>query len=255
MRNVFTLLLVVCIAGCGVEVLTTTAIQGELQKQQLEALKRQTSYAGDTTAKVRLEQAIGVYQAEKGSYPPSLEALVPTYIESLPYQSSGEVFGYDPATGKLLTGSPAAITADQTRRTDDENLALLQEAINKYGRDTGYYPPTLSALEPLYLDPLPVAASGAPYNYDAQTGQVWAPGLSPQQQAYTPPAPQPSRAPGVSGAGPMGEAMTGIAIQNDLNSMNQSGTSAAGSRMRQQAASVEGEYQQKQDQALQELDY
>lgn len=248
MRTVFTLLLIAGIAGCGVEVLTTTAIQGELQKQQLQALKSQTSHAGDAAATIRLEQAIGVYQAEKGTYPPSLETLVPNYLPDLPRQSSGDPFGYDPATGKLLTGSPAAIVSQQGQRTDADNLARIRDAINKYGRDTGYYPPTLSALAPLYLDPLPYAASGAPYGYDPQTGQVWAPG-----QAAPPAAPQASRAPGGMGAEPMGEAMTGIAVQNELNSMNQSGANAAGSRTRQQVNM--GEYGQKQEQALQDLGY
>ena len=253
MRIALTIVLIAGIAGCGVEVLTTTAIQGELQKQQLESLQRQTSQVGDTTAKIRLEQAIGVYQAEKGVFPPSLEALAPTYIDSIPPQSSGEAFGYDPATGTLLTGSPQRISAQQNRRADDENLALIREAINKYGRDTGYYPPTLSALDPLYLSPVPLAASGASYTYDPGTGQVWAAGQPPQQPSYAPPPPQPSRAPVGSGAGPMGEAMTGIAIQNDLNSMNQSGASAAGNRARQQVNT--GEYSQKQEQTLQELGY
>jgi len=248
MRNALTIVLIAGIAGCGVEVLTTTAIQGELQKQQLQALKSQTSHAGDAAARIRLEQAIGVYQAEKGTYPPSLEALVPAYLPDLPRQSSGDPFGYDPATGKLLTGSPAAVASQQGQRADADNLARIRDAINKHGRATGYYPPTLSALAPLYLDPLPQSASGAPFAYDPQTGQVWAPG-----QAAPPAAPQASRAPGGTGAGPMGEAMTGIAIQNDLNSMNQSGASAAGNRARQQVNT--GEYSQKQERALQDLGY
>ncbi|MGQ9919242.1 MAG: hypothetical protein ACUVS7_17700, partial [Bryobacteraceae bacterium] len=74
------------------EVLTATAIQGELQAQQAQAIQRQVAVAANQSGRSRLEQAIRAYQAEKGAFPPSLEALVPDYLPSVPTRADGSPY-------------------------------------------------------------------------------------------------------------------------------------------------------------------
>ena len=85
----FSILAVLAFSGCGVELLTTTAIQGELQAQQMKALKGQVEHAAGTSGQVNLQRAIDTYRAETGVNPPSLEALVPNYIAQIPVQAGG----------------------------------------------------------------------------------------------------------------------------------------------------------------------
>ena len=110
MRSVFALVLCLALTGCGVELLTTTAIQGELQTQQMQAMKRQVQSASDTSGRVTLERAIQTYRAEKGGNPPSLASLVPDYVPAVPKRGDGTEYGYDPARGVLMDG-PAAPAA------------------------------------------------------------------------------------------------------------------------------------------------
>jgi hypothetical protein len=51
----------------------------------------------------------------------------------------------------------------------------------------------------------------------------------------------------------MGEVMTGIGVQQQLNSMSSAGTSSAGSYSRQAIGSTTDQYNQRQSQALDEL--
>jgi len=230
------LLGLVC-AGCGVELLTTTAIQGELQAEQAKALKRQVGNASRSMGRVNIQRAIDTYTAEKGYYPASLDELVPGYLASLPAQSDGTPYGYDPATGKLLEGAaasqpptpPGQITPGDVRKMTD-----IRQSMDRYGRTTGYYPPSLQALVPTYLTALPKTDSGQDFVYYPQTGAL----LHPSEvagQGAAPPAPQhqgrqAGRAQGGGGAGvgPMGEVMTGMAVQKELNSMSNAGSSAVG---------------------------
>ncbi|HRZ18430.1 MAG TPA: hypothetical protein P5141_12770, partial [Candidatus Hydrogenedentes bacterium] len=72
----------------------------------------------------------------------------------------------------------------------------------------------------------PRTATGEPFLYNNQNGSV----THPRGGSAAPvlPAPASPRAPsGVGGAGPMGEVMTGIGMQQQLNSMGSSGASAA----------------------------
>lgn len=210
-------------SGCGVEVLTATAIQGELQAQQAQAIQRQVAGAANQSGRLRLEQAIRAYQAEKGAFPPSLEALVPDYLPAVPARADGSPYGYDPARGILLDG-PAA-PGGSIPPADLETMNRIREAINRYGMATGYYPPTLDALYPGYLSVLPRTAAGEPYLYNNQNGEVQHPraasgaGAAPGMPAGSPSA--------LGGVGPMGEVMTGIGMQQQLQTMSQGGASAA----------------------------
>ena len=148
MRIAFCVMLGVALAGCGAELLTTTAIQGELQAQQLSAMQRQVKGAADTSGRIQIERAITAYHAEKGVYPPSLDALAPQYLPAVPRRPDGSPYGYDPASGRLMDGpAPAGGPTPQ----DYQTMEQIRTAINQYGTATGYYPPTLDALAPTYL--------------------------------------------------------------------------------------------------------
>lgn len=257
MRRVVAMVLVLGIAGCGVEVLTTTAIQGELQAEQMTAMKRQMSGAADTTAQINIERAIATYKAETGTNPPSLEALVPGYLPQLPLRPDGMAYGYDPATGTLTGyGVPAPPTATATgggpTQPDLRKIQEIKSAIARYGTTTGFYPPTLQALVPAYLPTLPKTTSGQDFGYNNQNGDVWHPA---QAAAQGQPVYGARPNVGVGGAGPMGEVMTGIGISQQLDSMSNAGASAAGSRVRAGAHGVQEDYNARQQKALDTLGY
>lgn len=93
---------------------------------------------------------------------------------------------------------------------DAANQERIYQAVQSYGRQMGYYPPSLEALVPTYLESVPVTSMGEAFTYSAQTGVVGAPSSAPQEKKARGSAP-------VGGAGPMGEVMTGISIQEELN--------------------------------------
>ena len=239
-------LLALVLTGCGVEVLTATAVQGELQAQQRTAMKRQVGNAAGTTGRINIERAISTYQAEKGVYPPSLDALVPEYLQALPVKPDGSAYGYDPNTGKLVDGTPTGLSSGPTPQ-DNQMIGQIQAAIQQYGQDTGYYPDTLDNLYPNYLATLPRTASGEAFVYNNQNGYVAHPR---QAQAATPPV---RPAGGMGGAGPMGEAMTGIGMSQQLDSMNQSGASGTGSYARDKIGGATTDHNDRQNRAMDDL--
>jgi hypothetical protein len=238
-------LLALVLTGCGVEVLTATAVQGELQAQQLTAMKRQIGNAAGTTGRINIERAITTYQAEKGVYPPSLDALVPEYLQALPVKPDGSSYGYDPNSGKLLEGTQTGASAGPTPQ-DNQMIRQIQAAIQQYGQDTGYYPDTLDNLYPNYLTTLPRTSSGEAFVYNNQNGYVAHPGAMPAAR----PAPQ---AGSMGGAGPMGEAMTGIGMSQQLDSMNQSGASGTGSYARDKIGGATTDHNDRQNKAMDDL--
>lgn len=233
------------LVGCGLELLAGTAIQSELQAQQMSNIKPTLDYAKNTSSTITVQQAIDAYAAEKGQYPPTLETLVPEWLPSIPTQANGMPFVYDPATGRvsegpdLPDGRPAAkpAQANQNNQADQTKLEEVRRAINRYGQATGYYPASLAVLVPYYLAEVPKTASGQDFLYDPQSGALSLPTAAPrpQQQVAQPVPNAGARRPAVGGGGPMMETMTGIGIQNELNGMSSAGSSAAGSRLRQQA--------------------
>jgi hypothetical protein len=92
--------------GCILELLTTTAIQGELQAQNAASATKQLEHTRRMADEMKVKQAIDVYRAENAAYPPSLEALVPEYLDAVPVDPIGKpLFAYDPSTGWF--GDPA----------------------------------------------------------------------------------------------------------------------------------------------------
>ena len=256
MKRLCVLLSAVLLAGCGVELLTTTAIQSDLQAQQLKSMKGQITHASDTTAKINIQRAIDTFNAEKGHYPASLSELAPAYIPSVPNRPDGQPYGYDLATGKVLDGPVAAAPAGLTAN-DAQKLEQIREAIDRYGHSVGFYPPSLQALVPAYLPTLPRTDSGQDFVFNNQTGFLGHPAQL-AQQAMPGPMPQPQQQaaaprPAGGGAGPMGEVMTGIGMQNQLNSMGSSATNTAGSYARQSIGGATGQHNQQQEKAMDQL--
>jgi hypothetical protein len=246
MRSVLLCLLAAGLSGCFAEVLTTTAMRGQLAAQQGTAANQALNHVKGTTGRTKLEGAIRFYQAEQGVFPPSLKTLVPKYIEEIPLQASGKPYGYDPASGALLE---QALSAAGPTQADYQRMQAINAAINQFGNATGYYPPTLDDLYPAYLAELPRTASGDAFVYNNKNGYV----AHPRAGGRVPQPANRRRGGGMGGGGPMGEAMTGIAIQNELGSMNQSGATGAGSRMRQSTQGLGVQQTDRTSQAMDDL--
>jgi len=254
MKTILPAMLILALAGCGVELLTTTAIQGELQAEQATAIKRQVGAAADTTAQINIQRAIDTFQAENGKYPGSLDELVPGYLPSLPTQPDGSPYTYDSASGKLVNG-PARNAILGPTAGDRAKMKQITQAVNSYGMATGYYPPSLDALVPQYISAIPKTDSGENFVFHPENGALLHPA---QQNQLAAPAPGQSRrlnAPAVGGAGPMGEVMTGIGMQQQLDSMSNAGTSSAAGYARGRAGRAVQQRQQQQEQALKQLGY
>ncbi len=212
--------------GCMLELLSATAIQSTLQAEQATALNRQLNNVKSAKSDIELNHAIQAYNAEFGSYPASLNDLVPSYFTSVPTQPDGSPYGYDPATGMIYEEPlPSAPQGE----SDAQKMQRIRSAITNYGTATGYYPGDLYQLVPQYLDKLPVTDGGFEFLYDPNTGAVTDPDPAPAVQPASRPA---QRGLGGGGGSPAIEAMTGLGIAQELNQMNNAGASAASSRAR-----------------------
>jgi type II secretory pathway pseudopilin PulG len=217
MRYVVLAIATLALSGCGVELLATTATTSTLQAQQLNAVRGQLEHAAGASGKVNLQRAIDTYHAEKGHYPATLEALVPEHIASVPLQTDGTSYVYNAVTGRISEGVVTGPTPE-----DVQQMQAISAAIQQFGRQTRRYPGSLEALVPRYLPAVPLTSSGEAFLYDPRSGRVA------HRLAVAMPAPgQPH--PGYAG-GPMGEAMTGIGMQRELNNSSNAGVNAAGSR-------------------------
>lgn len=227
-------------AGCGLELLGATAIQSGLQAENAKTLKGTLDYVQGTTDRLGFDQAVSAYRAEKGSNPPSVDAMIREgYLASAPLQPDGSPYGYDPATGQLIEGAmasaaPEAPAAAAITPEDREALQKLKAAVLDYWTSKKVYPSSLYALAPEFLDSIPATSSGQAFVYDPQTARVYHPAeLAPQPGAmHTPQTGSGAQRPAAGYGGPMGEAMTGIGIQQELNGMGSAGAAAAGSRAR-----------------------
>ncbi len=239
----------IIVSGCGVELLATTAVRGELEAKNAQSAMKQLNYVKGKVGSINVEQAIQAYRADKGVNPPTLEALVPTYLAEVPKKADGSAYGYDPTTGKLLD-SPVTNTS---MMNDTQRMQQIQQAIVQYGTATGYYPPTLDDLYPNYLPQLPRTASGQQFVYNNQNGYLAMPAA--QAVAAAPAAPQQRQRSmgGGAGAGPMGEMMTGIGMQQELNRMGSSGANAAQSRSRGDVNQISSGHTNQQNQVMDNL--
>jgi len=218
MRIMLAALLALGLSGCLADVLVTTAVQGELQAQQASHAQQTLNKVTNDTGMMNLQRAVNAYQAERGHYPASLDLLG---FGTLPKRADGGNFGYNPVTGQVLPDDSGPAPRDYLLMED------IASAIVAYGTASGFYPPTLDTLaETGYLAGYPRTEAGLEFQYNNQNGVFSHPLDGHVATART--APQPARggSPAVGG-GPMGEAMTGIAIQEQLNSSSNAGASQA----------------------------
>ncbi len=235
----------VVLAGCGAEILTATAIRGELGARQAKSAVKQLDYAKGKVGALNIDQAVQTYRAEHGANPPSLEALVPQYLPEIPQQADGTPYHYDPVSGKLSATPPAGGISQEDQRM----MSAIHAAINAYGTATGYYPSTLDTLYPQYLSQMPRTSTGQPFLYNNQNGQV----THPAQQATGRTPAQHVQPVAGGGAGPMGEVMTGIGIQQELGRMSTGGASAAQSRARGGVDNTSNQHTSQQMQVMDQL--
>ncbi len=168
---------VLCVcSGCGVELLSTAAVESELQARNAKAATQTLDLVKKRVSGINVSQAIQTYRAENGTNPPSLEALVPKYLAEVPRKADGTPYHYDPATG---TVSETPVYNNAAAAADQQRIFEIKNAIQRYGTATGYYPPTLDALYPAYLSQVPRTASGGQFIYNNQNGEVSVPGGSP----------------------------------------------------------------------------
>jgi len=230
------LLLMACafsMSGCLVEVLTTTAIQGELASQNAQSATRALNAAKSATARNEVNHALQVYRAEHGAYPPSLEALVPEYLPRVPTRADGSAYAYDPATGALRDGAASfgAGTAPFTAE-DRRNMQRIEEAIYDFWLATGRYPRDLDDLDPIYIDRVPKLSTGGTFVYEQETGAVY----HPSELAAANSAPMPLQ----NGAGRSAETTGGLGVRNDRRDLG--------------ARAIQGDYSERQMNALGYLD-
>lgn len=171
MRNAILILLTLGLTGCGLDILTTTAITGELQKREAERATGTLERAEQQTERWEVQQAVRAYRAEHGRNPDSLEELVPEYLAEVPTNAQGEPMAYNPATGQVFD-----------REGEGQRLARLRQAIQEYAQERRHYPPNLRALTPQYLSEIPRTEGGESFAYNPQTGAVVHPRQLRQQQ-------------------------------------------------------------------------
>ncbi len=101
MRNLWILVLVLALAGCGVEMVATTAIEGAAQAENAKTMMNQAGAATGQLDRVKIERALASFHVERGVYPASLGELVPDFLPILPVKSDGSPYTFDPASGKV----------------------------------------------------------------------------------------------------------------------------------------------------------
>ncbi len=94
-RTFLTLGLVVLVSGCLVETVVSTGVQAENAANAATAADAAKTHSMSALDKTKTQNAVNTYEAENGSYPASLNELVPDYLSQVPDVS------YDPVTGKV----------------------------------------------------------------------------------------------------------------------------------------------------------
>ena len=156
----------VLLSGCLVEMLMTTAVTADMAAQNAGEMKGAMTEAQVDVDKIRLQEAVDLYTAEKGTFPTDLSALVPAHIEAVPLRPDGKPYGYNPIEGEVYESGEGPAPADYFM------MQKIEMAIQNFGTGSGYYPPTLDALYPTYLPAPPRTASGKPFNYNNQNGEL-----------------------------------------------------------------------------------
>jgi hypothetical protein len=89
--------------------------------------------------------------------------------------------GLEVENAKQQAHTMGKVTGPAVTEADSENLEALRQAIAKYGRTYGKYPPDLESLKPSFMLRIPQTAAGTDFTYDPRTGHVWHPEQPPPQ--------------------------------------------------------------------------
>ena len=155
-----------CLQGCLIDMLMTTAITADMAAQQASSASGTMNQTQIDIAMIELQDALEYYYIEKESYPRDLSALVPTYIAAIPLRPDGEAFGYNPIEGTIYENNKGPSTEDYFVMED------IKIAINNFGNSTGFYPPALDDLYPNFMPMLPRTSAGATFGYNNQDGTL-----------------------------------------------------------------------------------
>ena len=166
LHGITTVAMAIMLPGCLVEMLATTAVTADMAAQNASAVTETMNQAQLDTDLVQLQAAVDLYTVEKGTPPTDLAVLVPAHIEAIPSRPDGKPFGYNPIEGVVYESGEGPAPADYF------TMEKLEVAITSFGTATGYYPPTLDALYPTYYPQLPRTASGKPFTYNNQNGEI-----------------------------------------------------------------------------------
>lgn len=90
---------------------------------------------------------------------------------------------------------------------DARNLERVQQAVKYYGEAMGHYPDSLAALVPEYLPEIPAVSFGTAFTYNPRKGTVALPAKAKAAASES----------AATGLTPMGDAFTGLSVQNELN--------------------------------------
>jgi len=219
------------LTGCGVsETVVTTGIIATNAKNQAEALSNVKFHANKDVAENKVRRAVALFQASTGSLPYSLGELVDEgYLETLPALPEGYEFTYDPFTGTV--GSQPIPPRENivvpklppaTRSPEDGDVFFGQE------------PGSLEQGSMQYGEQGPVESTRSSRRPVSGSGRSSG---------------------GIGGVGPMGEVMTGIGVQSELNRMSGSGSSSAGSYGRRTLNRSTQQHQRQQERALRDLGF
>lgn len=172
MKHFVIVMVFVATPGCLLELLGTTAIQGELAAENAAAATGVLRQAERLSQETSVESALRLYRAEHGGNPRTLDELVPDYLPAVPVSKDGTRYGYNPRTGKVTR--PAAKSALSI--VEQREMKRMKNAIQRYKNETGYYPPSLKALVHFgYLTSAPNASNGREYIYNPATGELFYP--------------------------------------------------------------------------------
>ncbi len=215
------------LVGCGLsETVVVTGIAGQNAKNQVEALNNVKFHANREIAENNVRRAITLFEASTGSLPYSLDELLEKgYLDIMPALPEGYEFDYDPFAGTITTKrvqrQPQIRTPQLPPKQDSWDVSEYMRTYNQQNQAPVYSAPSQPS-------------RGVP-----------------QQQGRS--ARRGTRGGGAAGVGPMGEMMTGIGIQSELNSMSGAGTSSAGSYSRRSLNRNTQQYQRRQEQALRNI--
>lgn len=236
-RSLVLVALVAPMNGCLLDMLMSTAIQGQLAATSAKSAMDTLRFVKDETAKIGLQQAISTYAAETGHYPESLEVLVPEWMPNVPVQPNGDPYGYNPNSGEVYSsGHAQAFT-----RRDDEMMQLIRQGLDAYEYDMGFPPDNLGALVPFYLIEIPFAESGKTFPYSRNLGDISHPGTPDAAPSTVSPRSMPNN---------LG---TQSAITQQLQNMNTTSTNRANRAMREGLGTFNKLYGEGQEKMLNDL--